>query len=60
MVRAMLTVDGEPSDIDEARTFDDWEDWLKAHQKEWHDLEEHKAFRWDFPPPNAEIVDSRE
>eukprot|EP00961_Rhodomonas_salina_P254801 3443441-Rhodomonas_salina.1 len=26
MVRAMLTVDGEPSDIDEARTFDDWED----------------------------------
>eukprot|EP00961_Rhodomonas_salina_P023900 321209-Rhodomonas_salina.1 len=62
MVRAMLTVDGEPSDIDEARTFDDWEDWLKAHQKEWHDLEERKAFRWNFPPPNAEIqiIDSRE
>eukprot|EP00961_Rhodomonas_salina_P061832 830131-Rhodomonas_salina.1 len=34
ITQAMLTADGDPSDLDEARGFDDWEKWLEAHNKE--------------------------
>eukprot|EP00961_Rhodomonas_salina_P294113 3934290-Rhodomonas_salina.1 len=59
----MLTADGDPSDLDEARGFNDWEKWLEAHNKEWFDLDERKAIEWcevDEIPEGEEIIDSLE